>query len=120
MNIEKLLAAPLRPPLDFDRINAVALSNLPALLRRWLPDGTIKRGEFTACNPRRADTHPGSFSINVRSGKWSDFATKDRGNTPLSLAVYLSGKPPYEAAAELANMLGIDDPIRKSNGSRNV
>ena len=119
MNIEKLLAAPLRPPLDFDRINAAALSNLPALLRRWLPGGTIKRGEFTAINPTRADRRPGSFRINIRSGRWQDFATEDRGNTPLSLAVYLSGKPPYEAAAELANMLGIDDPIRKTNG-RNV
>ena len=120
MNIDKLLTAPARPPLDFDRINAAALSNLPALLCRWLPGGTVKRGEFTACNPRRADKRPGSFSINIRSGKWSDFATGDKGGDPLSLAAYLSGLPPYEAAAELAAMLGIDDPIRKANGSRNV
>ena len=113
MNINELTKASARPPLDFNRINRAALANLPVILHRWLPGGTIKRGEFTACNPRRADRRPGSFSINIRSGKWSDFATEDRGNTPLSLAIYLSGLQPYEAALQLANMLNID-PIGNS------
>ena len=108
-----------RPTLDFAHINAAALDNLPALLHRWLPGGRTKRGEFTVCNPRRADKHPGSFRINVRTCRWSDFATGDKGGDPISLAAYLSGLTQYEAAAELANMLGID-PIGKSNGSRNV
>lgn len=117
MNINELLTA--RPPLDFDRINAAALANMPSLLRRWLPDGkTNKKGEFLARNPRRADRHAGSFSINIRSGKWHDFATDDKGGDPISLAAFLSGLSQYEAAAELATMLGID-PIGKLNG-RNV
>ena len=120
MNINDLLKASARPPLDFDRINSAALSNLPAILRRWLPDGKQnKKGEFLARNPRRADRHAGSFSINTRTGKWFDFASADKGGDPISLAAFLSGQSQYEAAAELANMLGIDDPIRKTNG-RNV
>ena len=121
MNIDKLLTAPARPPLDFARINAAALSNLPALLSRWLPDGkTNRQGEFLARNPKRADRRAGSFRINVQTGKWLDHASDDRGGDPISLAAFLSGLSQYQAAAELANMLGIDDPIRKTNGSRNV
>ena len=110
MNIEEFTKASARPPLDFDRINVAALSNWPALLYRWLPDGKInKQGEFLARNPRRADKHPGSFRINVRTGKWSDFATDDnKGGDPISLAAFLLGLTQYEAAAELAHMLGIE------------
>ncbi len=45
--------------LDFDAINRAALASLPALLRRWLPDGRLVGHEFEARNPRRADRHPG-------------------------------------------------------------
>ncbi len=65
--------------LNFDAINRAGLTSLPALLRRWLPDGRLLGHEYTACNPTRADRRPGSFRINVNSGKWSDFATGDKG-----------------------------------------
>ena len=97
-----------RPPLDFDKINSAALANVPALLCRWLPGGTTKHGEFTALNPTRGDKRPGSFRINVLTGRWLDFATKDRGGDPISLAAYLSGLSQYEAAAQLAAQLGIN------------
>ena len=32
-----------RSKLDFDRINAAALSVLPSLLYRWLPDGKMQK-----------------------------------------------------------------------------
>ena len=93
--------------LDFDAINRAALASLPALLRRWLPDGRLVSHEFTARNPRRADRRPGSFRINVRSGKWADFATGDAGGDVVSLAAYLSGTRQAEAARALADMLGV-------------
>ncbi len=93
--------------LDFDAINRAALASLPALLRRWLPDGRLMGREYTARNPRRADRRPGSFRINVRSGKWADFATGDKGGDVVSLAAYLSGTGHGEAARELADMLGV-------------
>ncbi len=65
--------------LDFDTINRAALASLPALLRRWLPDGRLVGREYTARNPRRADRRLGSFLINVNSGRWADFATGDKG-----------------------------------------
>ncbi len=93
--------------LDFDAINRAALASLPALLRRWLPDGRLVGREYTARNPRRADRRPGSFRINVRSGKWADFATGDKGGDVVSLAAYLSSTGQAEAARALADMLGV-------------
>ncbi len=95
-------------PIDFARINAAALAALPALLRRWLPDGRQMAGEWVARNPRRADRQPGSFKINTRTGRWSDFATGDKGGDVVSFAAYLSGLSQAEAARELAGALGIE------------
>jgi hypothetical protein len=94
---------------DFAVINAAALRELPALLTRWLPDGRAEGHEWIARNPRRADRHPGSFKINVHTGRWSDFATGDCGGDPVSLAAYLFGLRQAEAARRLANMLGLPD-----------
>lgn len=92
---------------DFQAINAAALFALPALLSRWLPDGVLRGREYTARNPRRADRRAGSFSVNVRTGRWADFATGDAGGDIISLAAYLSGCKQGEAARELARMLGV-------------
>ena len=93
--------------IDFAAINAIALRMLPALLARWTPDGKAIGREWTARNPRRADAHAGSFKINLNTGKWSDFATGDRGGDPVSLAAYLHSLTQAEAARRLAEMLGI-------------
>ena len=63
--------------------------------------------EYTACNPTREDRQPGSFRINVNSGKWADFATGDKGGDVVSFAAYLSGTSQAEAARSLAEMLGV-------------
>jgi hypothetical protein len=78
------------------------------LLRRWLPDGRIERNEYVALNPRRSDRHQGSFKMNLRTGRWADFACHARGGDPVSLSAYLSGLSQMEAALRLATMLGID------------
>lgn len=93
--------------LDFDRINDAALAVLPALVARWLPDGCRAGGEWVALNPRRADRKPGSFSVNLTTGKWGDFATGDRGGDVVSLAAYLAGSSQADAARNLADMLGM-------------
>jgi hypothetical protein len=58
-------------------------------------------------NPRRPDRRPGSFLINLRTGKWADFATGDKGGDPVSLAAFLFGLSQSKAAEELARMLGV-------------
>src|SRR5437868_5179335 len=97
-----------RPRLDFDRVNRAALAVLPTLLSRWLPGGRREGQEFVALNPTRHDRHRGSFRINLRTGRWSDFATGDKGGDPVSLAAYLAHLTQMEAAEKLAGMLGIE------------
>ncbi len=94
--------------IDFEAVNGVALSALPSLLWRWLPDGRTEGREYVARNPRRFDRKPGSFKINLSSGKWCDFATGDAGGDVVSLAAYLSGSGQAEAARNLSEMVGLD------------
>jgi len=94
--------------IDFDQVNRLALAALPQLLRRWLPDGRQLGNEWVARNPRRADRRPGSFKVNLRTGKWGDFATDDKGGDPVSLAAFLAGIGQVEAARELARALGVE------------
>ncbi len=96
------------PPVDFPRINAVALANLAPILARWLPDGRVRFREYTALNPTRHDRTAGSFRINLKTGRWADFATGDKGGDAISLAAYLFRLNQREAAIHLAHMLNID------------
>jgi hypothetical protein len=99
-------AAPGR--VDFARVNATALSALPGLLARWLPDGQWRGAEYIAKNPRRDDRRRGSFRVN-RNGKWADFALAGvAGGDVVSLAAYLGDLSQPEAARRLAHALGIE------------
>ena len=96
-------------PIDFCLVNRVALVALLGLLERWLPGGRTEGAEYVALNPRRSDQHLGSFRVNLRTGRWADFAvTGVRGGDPVSLAAYLAGIGQLEAAERLAEMLGLE------------
>jgi hypothetical protein len=94
----------MRQYLDFSEINERALSKLPCLLFRWLPTGKLDGQEFIALNPTRVDNRLGSFRINIQTGVWADFSTKDRGGDVISLAAYLFGISQYESAKLLATV----------------
>jgi hypothetical protein len=97
-----------RRPIDFARIAATAAASSGAILSRWLPDGRREAHEWVARNPRRADHRPGSFKVNMMTGKWGDFATGDSGGDLVSLAAYLFNLRQDEAALKVAEMLGVD------------
>jgi hypothetical protein len=94
--------------IDFARVNRAALAVLPRLLERWLPDGRIRGAEYTELNPRSRDNRPGSFRINIHTGRWADFDTGNQDGNPVSLAAYLANIRQTEAAERLAEMLGIE------------
>lgn len=102
------IPTPRRGRINFARINDVALAVLPSLLKRWLPDGRVEGHEYVARNPTRSDQRSGSFCINLRNGRWADFATGDRGGDVVSLAAYLAGLSQIEAAVRLAHMIGVE------------
>jgi hypothetical protein len=97
----------MRSTLDFQKINSAALHALPTLCARWLPDGRRVGHEFVALNPTRGDKRPGSFKVNLATGRWADFATGDKGGDAVSLAAYLFGLRQSDAARRLADALGI-------------
>ena len=107
MRADRRLRQTCSHQLDFRAVNHAALMALPALLRRWLPDGRSEGAEYVALNPKRADRRLGSFKVNLRTGKWGDFACEARGGDVVSLAAYLSGTGQVEAAGALAAMLGV-------------
>ena len=93
--------------VDFRWISQAAISSLPAILARIVPGGKIIGAEYVVRNPARADRRLGSFKINLRSGKWADFATGDKGGDPVSLVAFVEGVSQGEAARLLARMLGL-------------
>jgi hypothetical protein len=103
-------------PVDFERVNRAALRNSLAVVSALLPDGAKSGQEWTARNPMRPDHRPGSFRVNLVSGRWSDFATGDKGGDLCSLAAYVGSLSQREAAIRLAESLGVD-PFE---GGRNV
>jgi putative DNA primase/helicase len=80
----------VRKELPFDQVKRMALSLYPGLLEKWLPGGRLENREYKALNPTRADKHIKSFSVNIDTGKWGDFATKDAGHDAISLYAYLN------------------------------
>lgn len=94
--------------IDFGRVNDAALRNAHAVVCGLLPDGRREGHEWVARNPMRPDKKPGSFKINLTTGKWGDFANGDRGGDLVSLAAYVAGLPQREAAIRLAESLGVD------------
>ena len=94
--------------IDFARINEAALRVLPALLGRWLPDGKREGCEWSALNPTRDDSRHGSFKINLRTGRWADFASGASGGDLTSLAAYLFRLGQGEAAKKIAEAVGVE------------
>ena len=101
--------------IDFGRLSSAALAILPSLLARWLRGGYVQGPEYISRNPKRHDRRPGSFKINLATGRWADFAIdSSRGGDVVSLAAYLAGIGQVEAAERLAGMLVIEARERKS------
>ena len=58
------------------RVNKHLLSQAESILSNWLT-GETRGEEFIAINPCRDDSSEGSFSINLASGIWKDFAVEE-------------------------------------------
>ncbi|MBK1656035.1 DUF927 domain-containing protein [Allochromatium vinosum] len=99
--------APKAPRIDIKDTAARALAAAEAICRHWLPEGKRQGHEWVSTNPTRTDKTPGSFSVNLDTGKWADFATDDKGGDLVSLVAYLeSADSQVEAARTLAEWLG--------------
>lgn len=93
--------------IDFGAIRVSSTANALAICRRLLPGGRLLGREYSVTNPKRPDKSPGSFRINVQTGRWADFATGEAGGDIISLVAWLCDVRQAEAARRLANMLSI-------------
>jgi putative DNA primase/helicase len=105
--------------IDFKGLAAAALGGAERLLASWLPEGRRDGHEWKALNPMRADHSAGSFSINLVTGAWGDFATDDKGGDLVSLCAYLfhAGNQ-IDAAYDVAEQVGVTLPPRKSKAAK--
>ena len=96
--------------INFHEVAGFALSQSNSLVKRWLPNGKIIGHEYVALNPKRHDKNLGSFRINLRTGKWADFATGDKGGDLISLYAYLFSCTQLNAAKRIStNIKGLYD-----------
>jgi putative DNA primase/helicase len=105
--------------IDFKGLATAALGCSERLLASWLPDGRRDGHEWKALNPMRADHSAGSFSINLFTGAWGDFATDDKGGDLVSLCAYLFHTGDQLAAAyDVAEQVGFVLPPRKGRQAK--
>jgi hypothetical protein len=71
--------------IDYAGINQAALTSIPALIQRWLPDGRREGSEWIARNPHRTDHHLGSFKVNMRTGRWARLRNRGQRRGPRQL-----------------------------------
>lgn len=90
---------------DFQKIKAAALASIESVLSHYCPGGKRQGREYLPLNPVRSDSKTGSFSINLDTGAWSDFATGDKGGDLIALVAYIEGVKQGEAANRLSQFL---------------
>lgn len=96
------------PKINFERVARAALPYTESICSRWLPGGRKVGREYVVRNPKRLDVREGSFKVNIDTGRWSDFATNDRGGDIISLAAFLFSMNQKQAAMHVADMMGVD------------
>tara|TARA_R110000824_G_scaffold118960_15_gene272340 strand:- start:31840 stop:32148 length:309 start_codon:yes stop_codon:yes gene_type:complete len=94
--------------IAFRRIADAALSHANTIVPRWLSDGRREGHEWVVRNPKRNDHKPGSFKVNLQTGRWGDFSSGDKGGDLIALAAFLFSLNQADAAKRIADMLGIN------------
>ena len=98
--------------LTVEQIDRMLVGKMERLSRELAPDGERRGHEWVALNPARADTKRGSFSINLATGVWKDFASGDGAKLMpgLGLVAYLATEGDFRRAITWAkDWLGLTD-----------
>ena len=106
--------------IDFKTINEKAIDSAEKVVSNWVPNGSRNGNEWIALNPTRNDSSKGSFSINLLTGIWKDFATNDAGADLISLVAYVEKVNQGSAARSLSKFLGITDSANSSTEQKPV
>ncbi len=91
--------------VDARKVNAAAVRLLPAIVKRWLPDGALQGRFWIAKNPHLLGPTERTLQVDLRKGSWTDFFTGDSGDDVISLAAFMATISGEAAAENLARML---------------
>ena len=94
-------------PLDYARINAIAISNIESVFKTFLPGGKQVKGEYL-CGSVYGGAGE-SCSTNINTGVGSDFAAGVAWGDPIDLVAKIRNIRMSEAAQLLSETLGITD-----------
>ncbi|MBZ0189826.1 MAG: DUF927 domain-containing protein, partial [Candidatus Obscuribacterales bacterium] len=92
--------------IDFKTLGSELLNHSETICREYLPQGKRNGDRWISKNPTRNDNRAGSFSVNLKTGKWGDFATNDKGSDLVSLVAYLMGCSQKDGARTLQEKYG--------------
>jgi hypothetical protein len=93
--------------VDFAAVKAASIGSIETLVSRWLPQGKRVGNQWISRNPTRDDAAAGSFSVNLRSGVWSDFATSETGGDMIDFFCYLNRASPLDRPKAVGELLGV-------------
>jgi putative DNA primase/helicase len=85
--------------MDFKGLASELLNNSESLLNQWLPNGKLNGHEYQVGSLQGEAGK--SLSINIKTGKWADFASGDKGGDLISLYAAIKGIKNSEAVKEL-------------------
>lgn len=88
---------------SFEEVNRRLLSDAAFLIPSWCPGGKVRGREYVAGSVSGGQGT--SFSVNLDTGKWSDFATDERGGDLISLYAAIKNIGQGEALKELSGEL---------------
>lgn len=91
-------------PIDFPGLNNTLLERAFEFVSAWLPGGKRVGHEYVCADLNGGEG--GSCSVNLNNGRWSDFASGDKGGDLVALyaAIHNLGQP--QAAREIMESMG--------------
>lgn len=95
--------------MNFKKINQLALAQAESVVSNYAPNGKLEGREWVAVNPSRSDNSARSFSVNVDTGLWADFATNDKGGDLVSYVAHCLRISQGDAYKTLSQFLGVSD-----------
>ena len=94
------------PPINFSALADALLLNADDLVRKWLPGGAVHMPEYVCGSLSGGEGK--SCSVNLVTGKWSDFSTGEGGRDLLSLYAAIHDLSQAKAAAQVAREEGLE------------
>lgn len=97
------------PPINFEALARALLDRADTLVPAWLPGGAQRGHEYVCAS--LSGGRGTSCSVNLKTGKWADFAgaDQDKGGDLLSLYAAIHGLDQGRAAVQVARDLGLED-----------